>query len=360
MDRMYKITTDNTADLPYSFYKENDIDFLFLPYTLEDKQYTLENELPVAEFYDRMRNGSMPTTSQYNAEDAAGLWEPYLKQGVDILHIAFSSGLSGSYNSARLAAEDMREKYPERKIICVDSLRYSTALAMLVMLACRKRDEGASIEECAEYVNETKHRIHQIGAMDDLFFLVKTGRISNFKALFGSMVGVNPMADFNSKGLSEVIYKAKGKKTALEAAVKYIKKLAVNPAEQTMFIAHSDRQAAAELLRGCEMVVLESNHDPHMLQAGPYPYSLKMRVAGPSGHLSNPDCAVFAADLVKSGTRTLVLAHLSEKNNMPELARQQTLSALRGLPACEVLVAPKEHMEHPVSFGEEKLCSLSG
>ena len=89
---------------------------------------------------------------------------------------------------------------------------------------------------------------------------------------------------------------------------------------------------AAELLRGCEMVVLESN----------------------------PDCAVFAADLVKSGTRTLVLAHLSEKNNMPELARQQTLSALRGLPACEVLVAPKEHMEHPVSFGEEKLCSLSG
>lgn len=89
---------------------------------------------------------------------------------------------------------------------------------------------------------------------------------------------------------------------------------------------------AAELLRGCEMVVLESNHDPHMLQVGPYPYSLKMRVAGPSGHLSNPDCAVFAADLVKSGTRTLVLAHLSEKNNMPELARQQTLSALRGLP----------------------------
>ena len=117
---------------------------------------------------------------------------------------------------------------------------------------------------------------------------------------------------------------------------------------------------AAELMRGCEMVVLESNHDPHMLQAGPYPYSLKMRVAGPSGHLSNPDCAVFAADLVKSGTRTLVLAHLSEKNNMPELARQQTLSALRGLPACEVLVAPKEHMEHPVSFGEERLCSLSG
>ncbi|MFR0924398.1 MAG: MBL fold metallo-hydrolase [Butyricicoccaceae bacterium] len=116
---------------------------------------------------------------------------------------------------------------------------------------------------------------------------------------------------------------------------------------------------AAELLRGCEMVVLRATMT-HTCCRPVCPYSLKMRVAGPSGHLSNPDCAVFAADLVKSGTRTLVLAHLSEKNNMPELARQQTLSALRGLPACEVLVAPKEHMEHPVSFGEEKLCSLSG
>ena len=118
---------------------------------------------------------------------------------------------------------------------------------------------------------------------------------------------------------------------------------------------------AAELLRGCETVVLESNHDPHMLQAGPYPYPLKMRVAGPSGHLSNPDCAVFAADLVKNGARTIILAHLSEKNNMPALALQQTRAALRGLPACEVIAAPRGCMEQPVPLGEEEtLCSLSG
>lgn len=118
---------------------------------------------------------------------------------------------------------------------------------------------------------------------------------------------------------------------------------------------------AAELLRGCETVVLESNHDPHMLQVGPYPYPLKMRVAGPAGHLSNPDCAVFAADLVKNGTRTIILAHLSEKNNIPVLALQQTRAALRGLPACEVVVAPREHMDAPVRWGEEEAaCSLSG
>lgn len=202
------------------------------------------------EFYRSMSGRKvLYKTATFMEEEGWKSMEKQLAEGRDILVITLSTALSGTYQLCRLIADELMKKYPERKIICVDSLRYSTALAMLVMLACRKRDEGASIEECAEYVNETKHRIHQIGAMDDLFFLVKTGRISNFKALFGSMVGVNPMADFNSKGLSEVIYKAKGKKTALEAAVKYIKKLAVNPAEQTMFIAHSDRQAAAELLR---------------------------------------------------------------------------------------------------------------
>lgn len=120
-------------------------------------------------------------------------------------------------------------------------------------------------------------------------------------------------------------------------------------------------QNAAEMLLGCEMVVLESNHDPHMLQAGPYPYPLKQRIAGPDGHLSNPDCAVFAAKLAASGTKTIVLAHLSEKNNMPALALAQTRSALRGLPACTVYAAPRERMEAPVVFGEEEAsCSLSG
>ena len=121
------------------------------------------------------------------------------------------------------------------------------------------------------------------------------------------------------------------------------------------------RGTAAALLRGCETVVLESNHDPHMLQAGPYPYALKQRVAGPNGHLSNPDCAVFAAFLADNGTRKLVLAHLSEKNNMPALALQQTKNALRGREGCTVCVAPRDCMESPVVLGEEgAACLVSG
>lgn len=111
-------------------------------------------------------------------------------------------------------------------------------------------------------------------------------------------------------------------------------------------------------LAGCDAVVLESNHDPHMLQAGPYPYPLKQRVSGPRGHLSNPDCAVCAAELVQSGAKTLILAHLSEQNNMPELALQQTRLALEGLSPCAVYVAPRERMDAPILLEEGMQCSL--
>ena len=107
------ITTDNTADLPYSYYTENQVDYMYLPYTMDGQVYGKENELPWKEFYARMRGGSMPTTSQINSEGAKEVWRPYLEQGKAILHLAFSSGLSGSYNSTRLAAEELKEENPE-------------------------------------------------------------------------------------------------------------------------------------------------------------------------------------------------------------------------------------------------------
>ena len=215
MDRMYKITTDNTADLPYSFYKEHDIDFLFVPYTLEDKQYTLENELPVAEFYDRMRNGSMPTTSQYNAEDAAGLWEPYLKQGVDILHIAFSSGLSGSYNSARLAAEDMREKYPERKITVVDSLSASLGEGLLVWYAAKLKKEGKTMEELTSWLEENKLHLCHVFTVNDLFHLYRGGRVSKATAILGTMINIKPMLHVDNEGHLISLSKVRGRKHSI-------------------------------------------------------------------------------------------------------------------------------------------------
>lgn len=183
--------------------------------------------------------------------------EKHLKQGKDILCITLSSALSGTYQTCELVKNMLAEKYPERKIICIDSMRYSTALSMLVIEAAIKRSEGYTLEQTAQYIEENKHRVHQIGPMDDLFFLCKTGRISNFKAFFGTLVGINPMADFNRQGMAQVVGKFKGKKAALNAVIAYMKQTVEDPSEQIMFVAHSNRLAAAELLR--DMIIKEFN-----------------------------------------------------------------------------------------------------
>lgn len=176
------------------------------------------------------------------------VYEKHLKAGKDILAITLSSALSGTYQVCQKAAKELSEKYPERKIIVVDSLRYSTALSLLVIMASQKQQEGATIEQTAAYLEENKHRVHQIGSMDDLFFLTKTGRISNFKALFGTLVGIAAMADFNRKGLSQVLCKCKGKNKAFDAVIKYMKGTLENPQDQIIFVAHSNREEAAKVL----------------------------------------------------------------------------------------------------------------
>lgn len=182
-------------------------------------------------------------------------FEKHLAAGKDVLCITLSSALSGTYQTCEMVKNQLLPKYPDRKIICIDSLRYSTALSMIVIAAAMKKSEGYTIEQTAEFVEQNKHRVHQIGPMDDLFFLCKTGRISNFKAFFGTLMGINPMADFNRKGLAQVIGKFKGKKSALDAVIKYMKQTIENPSEQILFVAHSNRPAVASLLR--DMIIKE-------------------------------------------------------------------------------------------------------
>ena len=188
-------------------------------------------------------------TAGVGISEAETVFEKYLSQGIDVLNITLSSGISSTYSYCKKAAENMQEKYPDRRVICIDSLRYSTALSLLVILAASKKAEGATIDEVAAFVEEKKHCIHQMGPMDDLFFLVRTGRISNAKAFFGSLVGINPMADFNERGVSEVLAKFKGKKAALDAVIKYMRATGEALEDQIIFVAHSNRPEAAEKLR---------------------------------------------------------------------------------------------------------------
>lgn len=201
------------------------------------------------EYYDSMKGRkALYTTATPPLGDVMNTFEKYLKEGRDVLSISLSAGLSSSWSNTENIAKELCEKYPERKIVCIDSERYSTALAVLVIEACLQRDLGKSIEEVAAHLDEVKHTIHQMGSMDDLFFLVKTGRVTNFKAFFGQMIGLNIMADFNEKGMSEVVGKIKGPKNMIDATIEYIKEMIVDPENQIMFVAHTNREAAAKLL----------------------------------------------------------------------------------------------------------------
>ena len=202
------------------------------------------------EYYSSMKgHNALYKTSSVDMGEAMNVFEGILKEGKDILSISLSSGLSSSYNETLMVAKELGEKYPDRKIVCVDSLRYSTALSVLVILGCEKRNSGASTDETASYLEEIKHSVHQMGFMDDLYFLAKTGRISNAKAFFGTLVGVTPLADFTRTGLSEVIVKTKGKNQAIAATIEYMKKTIKNPEEQIIFVAHSLRKEYADILK---------------------------------------------------------------------------------------------------------------
>lgn len=202
------------------------------------------------EYYSSMKgHNAIYKTSSVPMGEAMEVFETILKSGKDVLSISLSSGLSSSYNETLMVAKELEAKYPDRKVVCVDSLRYSTALALLVILASKKKEEGATLDEVASYLEEIKHSVHQMGFMDDLYFLAKTGRISNAKAFFGTLVGVTPLADFTRHGLSEVVIKTKGRKQAVDATIEYMKQTIVNPEEQIIFIAHSLRKEYADILK---------------------------------------------------------------------------------------------------------------
>ena len=203
------------------------------------------------EFFGSMKGGkTIYNTATPKEGEVREVFEKHLKAGEDILNICLSSGLSGIYQMHSRIAEELSAKYPERKIIVVDSLRYSTSLALVVIDACKARAEGKTIEETAALVEETKKTVHQMGSMTDMFFLVKKGRVSNFKAFFGQLVGMNLMADFSDvNGMSEVIGRVKGPKDAMKASVEYMKIIGRDLKDQTIFVAHSNRRPTAELLK---------------------------------------------------------------------------------------------------------------
>lgn len=244
----YVITTDNNSDLPEKYFKDHGVGCMYLSYSMDGKNYTHENFLPEHEFYEAMRNGSMPTTAQVNPENAKTLLEPYLKEGKDILHIAFSSGLSGTYNSSRIAAEELMEEYPDRKIIVVDSLSASLGQGLLVWLAQQKKELGQTLEDVADWVEKNKLKMVHLFTVDDLNHLYRGGRVSRTTAIVGSMLNIKPVLHVDNEGKLIAIGKVRGRKKALQELVKLMdEKIGSFGADcDTIFISHGDCEQDAQ------------------------------------------------------------------------------------------------------------------
>lgn len=246
--RPYVITTDSSADLEENFLKEHEIGMVSLNCLLDGETYNSENPLPVKEFYAKVRGGAMPTTSQVNPEQAKALFEPYAKAGTDVLHLAFSSGLSGSCQSAMIAAQEVMEEYPDCRIVVVDTLLAAMGQGLLVYKAVQKKEAGASMDEVTRWCEDNKMMIASYVTVDDLNHLYRGGRISRSSAVLGSMVGIKPVIRIDDEGKLEVIGKARGRKKAVQTIIDKLMSL-IQDGEKTVFISHGDCLEEAEAIR---------------------------------------------------------------------------------------------------------------
>ena len=204
-------------------------------------------EISADEYYGSMVKGkAMYKTGVVAPEVIEEIMEPFLKEGRDILTITLSSGMSAANSVYMMAKKHLEEKYPERKVAVVDSLKFSTPIYMLNVKASEMRSEGKSLDEVVTWLEDNKLRLHQMGPMDDLKFLAKAGRVTNVKAFFGTLVGVNALGDFAPNGVSQILTNVKGRSKALQATVEYIKQTIVDPEEQVIFVSHTFRQKDAE------------------------------------------------------------------------------------------------------------------
>lgn len=251
---MFRITTDSTADLPVEYLQEHGVECIPLSYILDGVIYGGEKELDWKEFYSMMRNeGKMPTTSQVNPEDAKAFFEQYIQTDKEILHLAFSSGLSGTYNNMCIAADEIMEEHPDCKIVVLDSLCASLGEGLFVHKAIRMRDAGKSLDETAEWLKANVQNLVHVFTVDDLFHLHRGGRVSKAAAVIGTLVAIKPKLHVDSEGHLIVIDKVRGRKKALNALVDYMEekmgsRLQENK-EDYVFISHGDALEDAEYVR---------------------------------------------------------------------------------------------------------------
>jgi DegV family protein with EDD domain len=239
----YKIITDSAANLTDEQIKDFDTEIISLKYNIDGKDYDSYIKGVKTDFspvYKLLREKAMITTSLANRGDCDKVILPVLQSGEDVLVLAFSSGLSGTCQNIKLAAEDYKEMFPDRKIFVVDSLCASMGQGMLVYYVSKLKAEGKTIEEAAEWAENNKLSIAHIFTIDDLFFLKRGGRLSGTSAVVGSLLGIKPLLHMADDGKLYVTGKVRGRKATLEFLADSLGEKGINIKEQEIFIVHGD------------------------------------------------------------------------------------------------------------------------
>ena len=236
----YRIITDSCCDFPQQMYGE--LNLTYVPLTVRFREQEINNytESWLQDFYNGLRDGMMATTSAANPQNWEETIRPILENGEDVLVLAFSSGLSTTYQSAVIAAGELQDAYPERKIKVVDTLCASLGQGLLVYYACKKRDEGMSLEELTAWCEENKLHLCHWFTVDDLMYLKRGGRVSAATAVVGTMLQIKPVLHVDNEGHLINVGKVRGRKASIEALAKKLGETGLPGANDTVFICHGD------------------------------------------------------------------------------------------------------------------------
>ena len=236
----YRIVTDTCCDFPQDMYRELDLAVVPLTVTYKGQDYNSYSEQWLKEMFDGLRAGESAQTCAVNPTGWSAVMEPELAQGMDVLVLAFSSGLSTTYQSAVIAAEELKEKYPERTIYVVDTLCASLGQGLLVHHACKMRDKGMSLAELHAWCEEYKMKLCHWFTVDDLMYLKRGGRVSAATALVGTMLQIKPVLHVDDEGHLINVAKTRGRKASIEALAQKMGQTQIPGMNDTVYICHGD------------------------------------------------------------------------------------------------------------------------
>ena len=236
----YRIVTDTCCDFPQQMYEECNLSVVPLTLNFRGQAYRAFPEALLKKVYNGLRAGETATTSAANPEDWAAAIRPVLEQGEDVLVLAFSSGLSTTYQSAVIAANDLMEAFPDRTVKVVDTLAASMGQGLFVWYACKKRDEGMSLDALYTWCEENKRQLAHWFTVDDLMYLKRGGRVSAATAILGTMLQIKPVLHVDDQGHLINVSKVRGRKASLDALVRKMEETALPGENETVFISHGD------------------------------------------------------------------------------------------------------------------------